>query len=127
MSELFKLDGSQPAPELNDAGEFFADLSDHVVEALIAEGIGQQKALKIVADLILHLAKTFHGESFYVTKKPLDFAKQMAALADLRYMPYKDVDIKYGWSRGYSLKLAQQIKEKKQRREQLKLDFRSRQ
>lgn len=123
MSESFKLDGSQPAPEINDAGEFFADLADHSRELLTARGISEPDAVSIVNDLILHLAQTFHGESFYVTKKPMEFARQMAALADLRHMHYKDVDLKYGWSSGYSLKLAKQIKEKKQRREQLKLPF----
>lgn len=123
MSESFKLGGSQPAPEINDAGEFFADLGDHSRELLVAHGVSQADAVSIVNKLILHLAKTFHGQSFYVTKKPLEFARQMAALADLQYMHYKDVDLKYGWSQGYSLKLAQQVKERKQHREQLRLAF----
>ncbi len=123
MSKSFKLDGSQPAPDLSDAGEFFADLSDHTRELLISRGISEYDALNIVNDLILHLAQTFHGEGFYVTKKPVVFARQMAAYADLRHMHYKDVDLKYGWSQGYSLKLAQKIKEKRQRREQLRLAF----
>ncbi len=122
-NETFKLNGQQPAPQLNDAGEFFADLGDHARELLVKRGIATDEATGIVNDLILHLAETFCGEGFYVTKKPVVFAKQMAALMDLRYMHYKDVDLKYGWSRGYSLKLAEQYKAKKQRREQLQLSF----
>ncbi len=122
-NKTFKLNGQQPAPQLNDAGEFFAALGDHARELLIKRGVASNEATEIVNDLILHLAETFAGEGFYVSKKPVVFAKQMAALMDLRHMHYKDVDLKYGYSRGYSLKLAEQYKAKKQRREQLQLSF----
>ncbi len=51
-NETFKLNGQQPAPQLNDAGEFFADLGDHARELLVKRGIATDDATGIVNDLI---------------------------------------------------------------------------
>ncbi len=122
MSDEFKLDGARTAPEMGDAGEFFADLIDHLTAELMARGgLSQQDAVTCVNDIILKLSEAFAGEYLYVSKKPQVFARQMAMYADLQYMPGYDVDKKYKVSRGYSAKVKAQILAKRQHRQQLRL------
>lgn len=121
--ETFALDGERKAPDTGDLGEFFGDLIDHMRAKLLADGYDNQAANDLINKVVLDLSETFAGQPFYVTKKPKVFARQMAMYADLQYMNHKDVDKKYGVSRGYSLKVAQQIRERRTEREQLRLDL----
>ena len=95
-----------PEPDINESGEFFAALADHTCSALVAAGIP---------------AETFSGEKFYVTKRPAIFARWMMAYQDLKRMPSRDVDRKYGWADGYSLRVKDKVDALIQRRTQLRL------
>ncbi len=123
MGREFKLDGARLAPDTGDVGEFFGDMIDHLRLKLIEEGYSNESANKLIYDIVLKLSETFAGQPFYVTKKPIVFARQMAMYADLQYMNHRDVDKKYGVSRGYSLKVAEKIRKRRQEREQLRLDI----
>ena len=69
----------------------------------------------------MRLSQAFAGEKIYITKNPANFARWLCAYHDLRYMDYRDVDRKYGWSQGYSLKIKEKIQALMQRRTQLRL------
>ena len=71
--------------------------------------------------MLVHLAETFSGEKFYVTKRPAIFARWMMAYQDLKRMPSRDVDRKYGWADGYSLRVKDKVDALIQRRTQLRL------
>lgn len=107
--------------KINDAGEFFADFIDILQAQLTERNIDENVASKMVSEIVHNLALAFSGETFYVSKKPLTFAKQMAMYNDLRHMQSSDVDKKYGVSTGYSLKIKKMIDDKRYHREQLKL------
>lgn len=108
-------------PEPGSAGEFFAELADHTFTSLIDQGIDYGDATDIVSSLLVKLSETFAGEKIYITKQPQVFARWMSAYNDLRTMDYKDVDKKYGWSQGYSLRVQQKIRQLRQHRSQLRL------
>ena len=112
-----------PEPDINESGEFFAALADHTCSALVAAGIPAETAAEAVNRVLVHLAETFSGEKFYVTKQPAIFARWMMAYQDLRRMPSRDVDRKYGWSDGYSLRVKEKVDALIQRRTQLRLSF----
>lgn len=106
-------------PEINDCGEFFADFIDHVTDSLKADGLSEEKAGNIAINTAVKLAETFSGESFYVSRKPKIFARQLAMYNDLKRMHYADVDKKHGVSQGYSLKIAKKIREQQKHRKNL--------
>lgn len=108
-------------PEPGDAGEFFADLADHTFTSLVDQGIDYGKATDIVSSLLVKLSETFAGEKIYISKQPQVFARWMSAYNDLRTMDYRDVDKKYGWSQGYSLRVQKKIRQRRQHRSQLRL------
>ena len=112
-----------PEPDINESGEFFAALADHTCSALVNAGIPAETAAEAVNRVLVHLAETFSGEKFYVTKQPAIFARWMMAYQDLRRMPSRDVDRKYGWSDGYSLRVKEKVEALIQRRTQLRLSF----
>lgn len=116
----FKLGLSIADPEIDRSGEFFADLADHTYNHLI-EHIEPDTAQAIVNSLLAELSKTFAGEKIYITRKPAIFARWMQAYNDLRYMHYLDVDRKYGWSDGYSLRIQDKISKMRKHRQQLRL------
>lgn len=122
--DTFELTPPPPIEELaqvGDTGEFFASFIELLQSELVKKGVEASKASGIVSFIVCELSNAFAGETFYITKKPAIFARQMAMYADLQTMPHYDVDKKYGVSRGYSLKVAQQIDQKRQHREQLQL------
>lgn len=110
-----------PEPDINESGEFFAALADHTCSALVAAGIPAETAAEAVNRVLVHLAETFSGEKFYVTKRPAIFARWMMAYQDLKRMPSRDVDRKYGWADGYSLRVKDKVDALIQRRTQLRL------
>ena len=110
-----------PEPDINESGEFFAALADHTCSALVNAGIPAEAVNRV----LVHLAETFSGEKFYVTKQPATFARWMMAYQDLRRMPSRDVDRKYGWSDGYSLRVKEKVDALIQRRTQLRLPLNS--
>ena len=112
-----------PEPDINESGEFFAALADHTCSALVAAGIPAETAAEAVNRVLVHLAETFSGEKFYVTKRPAIFARWMMAYQDLKRMPSRDVDRKYGWADGYSLRVKDKVDALIQRRTQLRLSF----
>ena len=112
-----------PEPDINESGEFFAALADHTCTALVAAGIPAETAAEAVNRVLVHLAETFSGEKFYVTKRPAIFARWMMAYQDLKRMPSRDVDRKYGWADGYSLRVKDKVDALIQRRTQLRLSF----
>ena len=114
-----------PEPDINESGEFFAAWADHTCSALVAAGIPAETAAEAVNRVLVHLAETFSGEKFYVTKQPATFARWMMAYQDLRRMPSRDVDRKYGWSDGYSLRVKEKVDALIQRRTQLRLPLNS--
>lgn len=121
MSE-FEWGKSIPDPEIDRSGEFFADMADHLYSQLTVEArLSEDKAHAVVDSVIVHLSQTFAGEKFYVSRRPAMFAKWLQAYNDLRHMHYLDVDRKYGWSDGYSLRVQQKIREMRQHRNQLRL------
>ena len=107
-------------PNIGVAGEFFAGFMEFLKASLLTNGIDETHARDFVIKVVYELSQAFAGDTFYVTKKPVVFARQMAMYADLQTMPHYDVDKKYGVSRGYSLKVAQQIDAQRKHREQLK-------
>lgn len=121
MTDNFQWGKSIPEPDINETGEFFASLADHLHAALVSQGIDAQHATTAIDATLVHLAKTFSGEKIYIGKQPAIFAKWMQAYNDLRTMHYRDVDRKYGWSPGYSLKVKEKIIALMQRRTQLRL------
>lgn len=126
MSDTFELTPPPPIEELaevGDAGEFFASFIELCFAGLVKNGVADSDASTIVSKLVCQLSIAFAGETFYIAKKPAIFARQLAMYADLQTMPHYDVDKKYGVSRGYSLKVAQQIDGKRHQREQLKFNF----
>ena len=112
-----------PEPDINESGEFFAALADHTCTALVAAGIPAETAAEAVNRVLVHLAETFSGEKFYGTKRPAIFARWMMAYQDLKRMPSRDVDRKYGWADGYSLRVKDKVDALIQRRTQLRLSF----
>ncbi len=104
----------------NNCGEFFADFIDHTSLYLEKLGISEDKANNAALNIATQLSETFSGETFYVSKKPKIFAKQLAMYNDLKHMHYADVDKKYGVSKGYSLKVAQKINAARKHRRELK-------
>lgn len=121
MTGDFQWGVSIPAPDISEAGEFFAALSDHMYAELTGQGIDAHIAAKAIHATLARLSETFAGEKLYVNKNPATFARWMQAYNDLRTMPYRDVDRKYGWSAGYSLIVKQRIQEMMLRRHQLRL------
>lgn len=121
-SEKFELTPPPPIEELTeigDPGEFFASFIELLQGNLVKHGMEAKQASHLVSQIVCELALSFKGETFYIAKKPAVFARQMAMYADLQTMPHYDVDKKYGVSRGYSLKVAKQINDKRKQREDL--------
>lgn len=126
MPETFELTSPPPVEklmEVGDTGEFFASFIELLHADLVKHGVARESASTIVSKVVCQLSQAFAGETFYISKKPAVFARQMAMYADLQTMPHYDVDKKYGVSRGYSLKVAQQINAQRKHREQLKFKF----
>lgn len=121
MTDNFQWGVSIPEPDINETGEFFAALSDHLHASLTEQGIDSDKATTAISATLLTLAQTFAGEKIYVVKQPVVFARWMQAYNDLRTMHYRNVDRKYGWSPGYSLKVKEKVIALMQRRQQLRL------
>ncbi len=124
MTEHFEL--TPPPIDTDDkifgnVGEFFASFIAIQQQQLIDQGIDEAKAKKMVSHMVYNLSVAFGGETFYVTKKPQVFARQMQIYSDLKTMPSSDVDKKYGLSQGYSLKIKKEIDEKIYHRQQLTL------
>ena len=99
--------------------------NDRRIAGTAASLIGIETAAEAVNRVLVHLAETFSGEKFYVTKQPATFARWMMAYQDLRRMPSRDVDRKYGWSDGYSLRVKEKVDALIQRRTQLRLPLNS--
>ena len=126
MPETFELTSPPPVEklmEVGDTGEFFASFIELLQAELVKNGVPKESSSTVVSKVVCELSQAFAGETFYISKKPAVFARQMAMYADLQTMPHYDVDKKYGVSRGYSLKVAQQINAQRKHREQLKLKF----
>lgn len=126
MLETFELTSPMPVEklmEVGDTGEFFASFIELLQAELVKHGVAEDNSSTIVSKVVFELSQAFAGETFYISKKPAVFARQMAMYADLQTMPHYDVDKKYGVSRGYSLKVAQQINAQRKHREQLKFKF----
>ncbi len=107
-------------PNINNAGDFFSDFIDHCINGLQEQGLDENTATNITLDITTKLSNAFSGQTFYVSKKPAIFARQMAIYIDLKHMSSADVDRKYGVSAGYSQKINKQIKKMKQQRVELK-------
>lgn len=126
MLETFELTSPMPVEKLMEVGatgEFFASFIELLQAELVKHGGAEDNSSTIVSKVVFELSQAFAGETFYISKKPAVFARQMAMYADLQTMPHYDVDKKYGVSRGYSLKVAQQINVQRKHREQLKFKF----
>lgn len=126
MPETFELTSPPPVEklmEVGDTGEFFASFIELLQAELVKNGVPKESSSTVVSKVVCELSQAFAGETFYISKKPAVFARQMAMYADLQTMPHYDVDKKYGVSRGYSLKVAQQINAQRKHREQLKFKF----
>ncbi len=126
MLETFELTSPMPVEKLMEVGgtgEFFASFIELLQAELVKHGGAEDNSSTIVSKVVFELSQAFAGETFYISKKPAVFARQMAMYADLQTMPHYDVDKKYGVSRGYSLKVAQQINAQRKHREQLKFKF----
>lgn len=121
MTDNFQWGVSIPEPDINETGEFFAALSDHLHATLVSQGIDAECASAAIDATLVELAKTFAGERIYIGKQPAIFARWVRAYNDLRTMHYRDVDRKYGWSPGYSLKIKEKIVAMMVRRTQLRL------
>lgn len=121
MTDNFQWGVSIPEPDINETGEFFAALSDHLHATLVSQGIDAERASAAIDATLVELAKTFAGERIYIGKQPAIFARWVRAYNDLRTMHYRDVDRKYGWSPGYSLRVKDKINTLMQRRTQLRL------
>lgn len=103
----------------NNLGEFFNEFIGYASESFLEAGLTEENASKIALSLMAKLCETFRGETFYVSRKPEVFVKQMLMYHDLKTMLPKDVDIKYGVSMGYSLKIKRKIDLWKNQRETL--------
>lgn len=124
MSDTFELTSAPPIEELaavGDTGEFFASFIELLQADLVKHSVNAVDASNIVSQVVCRLSLAFAGETFYVSKKPAVFARQMAMYADLQTMPHYDVDKKYGVSRGYSLTIAKKIDDLRKHRDQLRL------
>ena len=124
MSDTFELTSAPPIEELaavGDTGEFFASFIELLQAALVKHSVNAVDASNIVSQVVCRLSLAFAGETFYISKKPAVFARQMAMYADLQTMPHYDVDKKYGVSRGYSLTIAKKIDDLRKHRDQLRL------
>ena len=124
MSDTFELTSTPPIEELaavGDTGEFFASFIELLQADLIKHSIKASDASTIVSQVVCQLSLAFAGETFYISKKPAIFARQMAMYSDLQTMPHYDVDKKYGVSRGYSLTIAKKIDDLRKHRDQLRL------
>ena len=124
MSDTFELTSAPPIEELaavGDTGEFFASFSELLQADLVKHSVNAVDASNIVSQVVCRLSLAFAGETFYISKKPAVFARQMAMYADLQTMPHYDVDKKYGVSRGYSLTIAKKIDDLRKHRDQLRL------
>ena len=124
MSDTFELTSAPPIEELaavGDTGEFFASFIELLQADLVKHSVNAVDASNIVSQVVCRLSLTFAGETFYISKKPAVFARQMAMYADLQTMPHYDVDKKYGVSRGYSLTIAKKIDDLRKHRDQLRL------
>ena len=124
MSDTFKLTSTPPIEELaavGDTGEFFASFIELLQADLVKHSVNAVDASNIVSQVVCRLSLAFAGETFYISKKPAVFARQMAMYADLQTMPHYDVDKKYGVSRGYSLTIAKKIDDLRKHRDQLRL------
>lgn len=122
--DSFELTITPPIEEMeaiSDTGEFFASFIELLQADLIKHNLTPTDASNIVSQIVCNLASGFAGETFYVSSKPLMIARQMAIYADLQTMRHRDVDRKYGVSRGYSLTIARKIDAMRKRRDQLKL------
>ena len=124
MSDTFVLTSAPPIEELaavGDTGEFFASFIELLQADLVKHSVNAVDASNIVSQVVCRLSLAFAGETFYISKKPAVFARQMAMYADLQTMPHYDVDKKYGVSRGYSLTIAKKIDDLRKHRDQLRL------
>ena len=124
MSDTFELTSAPPLEELaavGDTGEFFASFIELLQADLVKHSVNAVDASNIVSQVVCRLSLAFAGETFYISKKPAVFARQMAMYADLQTMPHYDVDKKYGVSRGYSLTIAKKIDDLRKHRDQLRL------
>lgn len=124
MSDTFELTSAPPIEELaavGDTGEFFASFIEILQADLVKHRVSATDASDIVSQVVCRLSLAFAGETFYISKKPAVFARQMAMYADLQTMPHYDVDKKYGVSRGYSLTIAKKIDDLRKHRDQLRL------
>ena len=101
-------------------GEFFADFIDFLIASLQESGISSEEAHETAIKASTHLSQNFSGETFYITRRPLEFARKMAIYADLQRMPSSDVDKKYGVSRGYSRVILRNIEQERRKRKRLK-------
>ena len=122
--DKFELTITPPIEELeaiSDTGEFFASFIELLQADLVKHNIRPTDASKIVSHIVCKLASAFSGETFYVSRKPLMIARQMAIYADLQTMKHRDVDKKYGVSNGYSLTIAKKIDDMRKHRDQLRL------
>lgn len=123
-TDNFELTEALPVAQLGDvtsAGEFFAGFIEILHDQLIKHDVEASDAGSMVNQIVCQMAITFAGETFYVSRKPLRIARQMAIYADSKTMKYHDVDIKYGVSYGYSRTIVKKIDEMRKHREQLKL------
>ena len=124
MSDTFELTSAPPIEELaavGDTGEFFASFIELLQADLVKHSVNAVDASNIVSQVVCRLSLAFAGETFYISKKPAVFARQMAMYADLQTIPHYDVDKKYGVSRGYSLTIAKKIDDLRKHRDQLRL------
>ena len=124
MSDTFELTSAPPIEELaavGNTGEFFASFIELLQADLVKHSVNAVDASNIVSQVVCRLSLAFAGETFYISKKPAVFARQMAMYADLQTMPHYDVDKKYGVSRGYSLTIAKKIDDLRKHRDQLRL------
>ena len=124
MSDTFELTSAPPIEEpaaVGDTGEFFASFIELLQADLVKHSVNAVDASNIVSQVVCRLSLAFAGETFYISKKPAVFARQMAMYADLQTMPHYDVDKKYGVSRGYSLTIAKKIDDLRKHRDQLRL------
>lgn len=123
-TDNFELTDTLPVKELSNvtsAGEFFAGFIEVLHDQLIKHDIEASEAGNMVSQIVCQMANAYAGETFYVSRKPLRVARQMAIYADSKTMKHHDVDIKYGVSYGYSRTIVKKIDEMRKHRQQLKL------
>lgn len=66
MTDDFQWGVSIPEPDINETGEFFAALTDHLHATLVSQGIDAAQATAAIDATLVHLANTFAGEKLYV-------------------------------------------------------------